>query len=225
LRFSFGFWYNDSDKEENMKQKLFIIASFGFCAILISLWGCGESMPKDEELAAVTRHVAEDFMTELKGELLTALEDTVAGTAGAIYVCAERAPEISARYASLPGLTVRRTSKRVRNPNNAPDEYEMKTLDILEQRPAFGSQDHYEWETTGDQMKFRFVKAIKMTSACLKCHGDPEKMEDAVKTAIAERYENDQATGFKLDELRGILTVSLEWPEGKAVYDSISAGL
>lgn len=208
-----------------MKQKVFIIASLGFCIILISLWGCGESMPKDEELAAVTRHVAEDFMTELKGELLTALEDTVAGTVGAIHICAEKAPEISARYSSLPGLTIRRTSKRVRNPNNAPDEYEMKTLDILEQRPAFGSQDHYEWETVDDQMKFRFVRAIKMTSACLKCHGDPEKMEDDVKAAIAEKYENDQATGFKLDELRGILTVSLEWPEGKAVYDSISAGL
>jgi hypothetical protein len=207
-----------------MKQKVFIIASLGLCIILISLWGCGESMPKDEELAAVTRHVAEDFMTELKGELLEALKDS-AGTVGAIYICAEKAPEISARYSSLPGLMVRRTSKKVRNPGNAPDEYEMKTLDILEQRPAFGSQDHYEWETSGDEMKFRFVRAIKISSACLKCHGDPEKMEDEVKAVIAEKYENDQATGFKLDELRGILTVSLDWPEGKAVYDSISAGL
>lgn len=207
-----------------MKQTLSIIASLGLCIILVSLWGCGKSVPKDEELAAVTGHIAENFMTELKGELLDALKDS-AGTVGAIYVCAERAPEISAHYSSLPGLTVRRTSKRVRNPNNAPDEYEMKTLDILEQRPAYGSQDHYEWETVGEGMKFRFVRAIKMSSACLKCHGDPEKMDDDVKAAIAERYPDDQATGFKLDELRGILTVSLDWPEGKAVYDSISAEL
>jgi len=216
--------YTKTDKEDYMKQKLFIITSLGLYIFLISLWGCGKSVPKDEELAAVTRHIAEDYMTDLKGELLEALKDS-AGTAGAIYVCAERAPEISAHYSSLPGLTVRRTSKRVRNPNNAPDEYELKMLDILEQRPAFGSQDHYEWETVGDAMKFRFVKAIKTSSACLKCHGDPDKMEDDVKAAIAARYPDDQATGFKLDELRGILTVSLDWPEGKAVYDSISAEL
>ena len=96
---------------------------------------------------------------------------------------------------------------------------------MLESRPAFGSQDHYEWETKGDQKSFRYVSAIKVGSPCLKCHGNPEKMEKEVKEAIAAKYENDQATGFRLDEFRGILSVTLEWPEGKAVYDSISAGL
>jgi len=208
-----------------MRLKTAIVISIGICLILIRFSGCGESVPKDEEIAAVTRHIAEDFMDELKTELMTALEDTVTGTVGAIYVCAEKAPEISASYSSLPGLTVKRTSKKLRNPNNAPDEYELKTLEMLESRPAFGSQDHYEWEITDGNKRFRFVRAIKTSSVCLKCHGNPEKMDKEVKAAIAERYENDQATGFKLEDLRGILTVSLEWPEGKAVYDSISGGL
>jgi hypothetical protein len=129
---------------------------------------------------------------------MTALEDTAAGPAGAIYVCSEKAPAISARYSLLPGLAIRRTSKKVRNPNNAPDEYEMKNLDMLESRPAFGSQDHFEWEITGDQRKFRFVRAIQTSSVCLKCHGDPDKMDANVKAAIAERYPDDQATGFKI---------------------------
>jgi hypothetical protein len=208
-----------------MRFKTATIISIGICFSLIAFSGCGESVPKDEEIAAVTRHIAEDFMDELKTELMTALEDTAAGTAGAIYVCAEKAPEIAARYSGLPGLTIKRTSKRLRNPNNAADEYEMKTLEMLESRPAFGSQDHYEWEIMDGHKRFRFVRAIKTSSVCLKCHGNPEKMEKDVKAAIAERYENDQATGFKLEDLRGILTVSLEWPEGEAVYDSISAGL
>jgi len=208
-----------------MRFKTAIAVSIGICFIFIAFSGCGESVPKDEEVAAVTRHIAENFIDELKTELMTALEDTVAGATGAIYVCAEKAPELSAYYSSLPGLTVKRTSKRLRNPNNAPDEYELKTLEMLESRPAFGSQDHYEWEITNGQRKFRFVRAIKTSSVCLKCHGNPEKMDKDVRAAIAEKYENDQATGFKLEELRGILTVSLEWPEGKAVYDSISAGL
>ncbi len=208
-----------------MNFKTVIAFSTGIAILLISFSGCGESVPKDEEIAAVTRQIADDFMEELKTELMTALNDTVAGTVGAINVCSEKAPEISARYSSLPGVTVKRTSKRLRNPNNAPDEYEARILDTLESRPAFASQDHYEWETTGDQKVFRYVTGIKVGSLCLKCHGNPEKMEEEVKEAIAAKYENDQATGFRLDEFRGILSVTLEWPEGKAVYDSIKAGI
>ena len=207
-----------------MRQKS-VLASLAFCIALIVIWSCGQSVPKDEDMAAVARHVAEEYMNELKGELMAALSDTVAGTAGAIYVCSERAPEISARYAALPGLTVRRTSKKVRNPNNAPDEYEMKTLDMLESRPAYGSQDHSEWVISGNQNTFRFVRAISTSSVCLRCHGDPDKMELEVKTAIAEKYPEDQATGFKLGDMRGLLTVSIKWPEFKPAYDSISAEL
>lgn len=208
-----------------MRFKIVIAFITGIAFILIVFSGCGESVPKDEEVAAVTRHMANDFMDELKNELMTALQDTVAGTAGAIAVCSEKVPEISARYSSLPGVSIKRTSKQLRNPNNAPDEYEARILDTLENRPAFASQDHYEWETTGDHRIFRYVTGIKISSPCLKCHGNPEKMEKEVKEAIAAKYENDQATGFHLDEFRGILSVTLEWPEGKAVYDSIKAGL
>ena len=115
-----------------MRFKTAIAVSIGICFIFIAFSGCGESVPRDEEVAAVTRHIAENFIDELKTELMTALENTVADTVGAIYVCAEKAPELSARYSSLPGITVKRTSKRLRNPNNAPDEYELKTLEILE---------------------------------------------------------------------------------------------
>lgn len=202
-----------------------VLASLGILVILILLWGCGQSVPKGEEMAAVARHVSEAYMNELKGELLTALEDTAAGPAGAIIVCSEKAPAISARYSSMSGFSIHRTSKKVRNPNNAPDDYEIKTLDILEERPAFGSQDHYEWVTTGDQKEFRFVKAITTSSACLKCHGDPDKMDADVKAALAEKYPQDQATGFKLGDMRGILSVTIDWPEFKPAYDSISASL
>ena len=207
-----------------MRQKT-VVAALAFGIVLIVIWGCGQSVPRDEEMTAVARHVAEGYMNELKGELMTALSDTAAGTAGAIFVCSEKAPEISARYAALPGLTVRRTAKKVRNPNNAPDEYELKTLNMLEERPAFGSQDHSEWEISGNQQTFRFVRAINTSSVCLRCHGDPEKMDPEVKAAIAEKYPEDQATGFKLDDMRGLLTVSIKWPEFKPAYDSISAEL
>ena len=67
-----------------------------FCIAMLVFSGCGQSVPKDEELAAVSRQIANNYKTELMGELKAALDDTTISTAGAIYVCAERAPEISA---------------------------------------------------------------------------------------------------------------------------------
>lgn len=207
-----------------MKRVSSVFLFITFCFLIFSTFVCGDSTPKDSELAAVTRNIADKFANELKSELLAALEDS-AGTIGAIRICAERAPEISAQYSSIPGLTVKRTSKRYRNPDNAPDEYEMKTLEMFESRPAFGSKDHFEWKIKDGAKTFRYVRAIKTSSTCLKCHGDPQKIDPEVLAAINEKYENDQATGFGLGDLRGILTVSLKWPEGRAVYDSISAEL
>ena len=35
------------------------------------------------------------------------------------------------------------------------------------------------------------------------CHGQPDDILDAVKPELAKRYPGDEATGFKLDDLRG----------------------
>ena len=50
-----------------------------------------------------------------------------------------------------------------------------------------------------------FYKPIMINSkACLKCHGEPGK-HIAAETSekIKERYPNDFATGFRLNEFRG----------------------
>jgi hypothetical protein len=208
-----------------MKLKITIAFSSIIFLVLIIYSGCGQSTPKNEELAAVTKHIADEYQNNLRGKLMAALDDTTISTAGAIFVCSEIAPDISARYTSLPGVTVKRTSAKLRNPDNAPDEYEARILDTLAARPAFASQDHYGWQDDGDKKSFRYVTGIKISSMCLKCHGNPEKMEEDVKEAIAERYAVDQATGYHLGDLRGILSVTLEWPEASAVYDSIKGAL
>jgi hypothetical protein len=163
-------------------------------------------------------------MADLKTELATALQDT-AGISGAVYVCAEKAPEISAFYSSLPGLTVRRASAKNRNPMNAPNEYEIKALEVLANRPAAAGDEYFEWTDESGVKTFRYVKAIKVASPCLNCHGNPEKMSPEILATIAEKYPDDMATGYKVGDLRGVFTVSLEWPLGKVTLDSILATL
>jgi len=207
-----------------MKEKYNLITSITICFIFIFILACGGSTPPDSEFSKVTRHIADEFMAELRAELSTALQDT-AGVSGAVYVCAEKAPEISTFYSGLTGLTVRRASAKNRNPLNAPNEYETKALEILSSRPAAAGDEYYEWTDENGAKIFRYVKAIKIVSPCLNCHGNPEKMSPELLTSIADKYPEDMATGFKVGDLRGVFTVSLEWPEGQATLDSILAVL
>ena len=109
-----------------MRKVISICTVSAFCIFLLAITDCGEKAASDAELAAASRHMANSFMEELKAELYAALEDS--GVIVAVKVCSEKAPEISARYSSLPGWTVKRVSAKYRNPNNAPDEFEKESI-------------------------------------------------------------------------------------------------
>lgn len=50
-----------------------------------------------------------------------------------------------------------------------------------------------------------FAKPLMMDAVCLLCHG--ENLAPNIAASIKRYYPNDQATGFRLGELRGILRV------------------
>ncbi len=206
-----------------MRNPISIFTVFVSCIFLLAITDCGEKAASDAELARASRHMANSFMGELKAELYAAIEDS--GVIAAIAICAERAPEISARYSSLPGWTVKRVSAKYRNPNNAPDEFETESLEILENRPANAGDEYFNWVDENGEKSFRFLKVIKMKARCLNCHGDKDKFDNDLLTILEEKYPDDQATGFKLDEHRGAFSVTVKWPEGKAVFDSVMASM
>jgi len=206
-----------------MRNVIGICTVSAFCIFLLVVTDCGEKAASDTELAAASRHVVNSFMEELKTELYAALEDS--GVIEAVKICSEKAPEISARYSSLPGWTVKRVSARYRNPNNGPDEFEKESLEILENRPATAGDEYFTWIEENGEKSFRFMKVIQMKARCLKCHGDKSKFSDDLLKIVEEEYPDDQATGFKLDEQRGAFSVTVKWPEGKAVFDSVTASM
>ena len=52
-----------------------------------------------------------------------------------------------------------------------------------------------------------YVEPIRMKGICMRCHGD--RIEPGVKERLRALYPEDQATGFKRGELRGIFWVKL----------------
>jgi hypothetical protein len=161
-----------------------------------------------EAFVQESRTMVKTFAGNLKGELQAAIEE--GGPIHAIPVCNVKAPEIAREMSKPVDWTVGRTSHKIRNPANAPDEWEAMVLEEFQQRAVAGEMpDTMERaelvESTGSRT-YRYMKAIPVGEICLTCHGsniDPE-----LNAKIGSFYPEDQATGFALGELRGAFTVT-----------------
>ena len=148
------------------------------------------SPPPAEAVAAVS-----ELRKRLGKALGTALSK---GPAEAIGTCHTEAPRITAETSSST-VSVGRTSHRLRNPENAPADW-MKPLldDYREREPEPGS-----FRTVRlSENETGYVEPIYIKPLCLTCHG--ENVAPEILALIRERYPEDQATGFRLGDFRGL---------------------
>jgi hypothetical protein len=174
-------------------------------AILLTAPALGEE-PADEIKAS--RTAAKTFGMNLKGELQKAVK--AGGPLSGIAVCNERAMQIAEDTSKDLGLEVGRTSLKVRNSDNAPDNWEQEVLQTFEERKAAGEPvgelEYYEIVDHDGGKTFRYMKAIPTAKVCLACHGDSLSAELAAK--LDELYPDDRARGFKEGDIRGAFTIS-----------------
>lgn len=95
--------------------------------------------------------------------------------------------------------TFRVTSDEYRNAANAPDYFEADAIKRVKANRELKFVEGY------DQGNYRYIQPILVTESCLKCHGDPK---DAPK-AVIEKYGDQKAFGYKVGDVRGIISVKL----------------
>ena len=159
---------------------------------------------------AVARKTVMGFMQDL----LTALQKEMAkgGPAGAVGVCSDLAPSIAGRLSRETGWRVTRVSEKVRNPLlGMPDAWEQKVLLDFEKRAAKGEDidkmSAAEVVNEPGGKFFRYIKAVAVKQPCLACHGTEEQIAPSVRTILKERYPHDLATGYKVGDLRGAISI------------------
>ena len=132
------------------------------------------------------------------------------GPVNAIGVCSEVAIPITEDVSEKSGWHVARTSLKLRNSSNEPDDWETAILKAFEAKKAAGADpkklEHFEIVSTQGKKVFRYMKAIPTGKACLHCHGT--ELKAPVKEKLAELYPLDKATGFHLGSIRGAFTLS-----------------
>jgi hypothetical protein len=160
-----------------------------------------------DERVAASQAAVQTFASTLQGELQAAMQE--GGPTRAIEVCNQRAPEIAAQISSETGWSVGRTSLKLRNPDNAPDEWERAVLLDFDAQRAAGvpasELSRHEVVEEGDGKAFRFMRAIPTAGICLTCHGS--ELGGDIKHALERLYPADQATGFSEGDVRGAFTI------------------
>ncbi len=158
------------------------------------------------------RKASQDFSQTLKAQLLVAIR--AGGPMEAIAVCQQIAPQIAVQYAKE-GLQISRTALKLRNPANAPDEWERAVLTGFETAIAKGDDpqmlERFEFIAGKDGNKtFRYMKAIPVGQPCLVCHGSD--ISPSVREVLAQHYPEDQAINLEQGALRGAFTITRDMP-------------
>ncbi len=161
----------------------------------------------------VSRAAAQQFGATLKDVLQQAINN--GGPVSGITVCHGQAGAIAEKLSQEQGMLVGRTSLKVRNPQNAPDNWELAVLKQFEARKAQGEAvDKLEFFAVipddRGQNTFRYMKAIPTAALCLTCHG--ENLPAEVDAQLKELYPDDKARGFREGELRGAFTIAKPMP-------------
>jgi hypothetical protein len=137
------------------------------------------------------------LQTMLQGRLVDLLPKN--GAAGALEVCRRDAYAVAADIGMQQGLTMGRTSHKLRNPGNRPRPWAAAVVAENAGR-KYNEAKTYAVDL-GSQVGV--LVPIVMGESCSLCHGAKSWLPTDVAGILKESYPDDQATGFATGDIRG----------------------
>ena len=177
--------------------------------VAAALAGCAAPKPADMSWVGEARGVS----TSVPPKLLAVLQAEIAkgGPEGAIAACRDQAPQLARTASEQTGWTVRRVSLRNRNPKAVPDAWERAALEDFDRRAAAkespATLERAEVVVENGQRVQRYMRALPTLELCTQCHGTADKLSPAVVARLKALYPDDRATGYKVGEIRGAMTL------------------
>lgn len=154
--------------------------------------------------------VVREAFSLLSSNLLVAIAG--GGPTNAIPFCSVKALPLTETISQAHSVELRRVSARQRNLKNAPSKQEQAILQEFQNALENGEKPSPK-VVRGQNEAFFYAPIQINTPLCLACHGDPGK-DLAAETSEVLRglYPDDQATGYKLGDLRGMWVVRVTAP-------------
>jgi len=169
------------------------------------------SLGEQKALTAESKKIFQEFGKTLVGHVKKGMKS--GGPVKTIAVCNQIAPAVAATLSKKHGVELGRTSLKLRNPSNAPDEWEKNVLMKFEQRKAAGEKvktlAYKEIVMEDGKQYFRMMKAIPTAKKpCLMCHGG--KVKAGIENQLSKLYPDDKARGYKAGDIRGAFSLKKE---------------
>jgi len=128
------------------------------------------------------------------------------GPQHAVEFCNLKAGSIVDSLNLVYNCTISRISEKNRNPENELSSAQEKELWRIFSKGTLADT------LIKENKNLVFYKPIKTgMPACLKCHGDPESdINETTRQKLQVLYPNDLATGYKLNDFRGLWKIEFE---------------
>jgi hypothetical protein len=163
------------------------------------------TLSKEEAIKAEALSKIDGFINSLKPIIMSSLKSDPTGENG-MDLCSASAQELTKDYnkALSSDMTIRRTAFKYRNTLNKPDSIDKKAMSQI---IASKTMTPVMIKTKDGH---RVYKALLTQQPCLVCHGDMNAMNPKTVTKIKKYYPKDLATGFKLNEFRGVVVAEIK---------------
>lgn len=190
-----------------------------FFAIILLLVGISSSCGTNDVPAAndvqkdTTDYQAKglEFATQAKNTLGKNLVNAIntQGTENALSFCSTRAIALTDSVAASLDVKLKRVSDKNRNPQNAANSDELNFIESLKKALVKGEKLKPLVNENGTTVTAYYP--ILTDQLCMQCHGETTTdISPATMTKLKTIYPTDLATGYSINEVRGIWVVEMK---------------
>lgn len=190
------------------KKRTMRLTTIFLIFLMISSCGLKEdnAAKKEETLKQEYLQKGGEIVELTQGELLKNVSHAIqtGGPGYAIEFCNLHAMSIKDSLSLLNNCKIKRISLKYRNPIDMPQTQQEKDQ-LAHYQSGFQQGDSLHQEVYVFDDRIEYYQAIFLDKgACLLCHGTPgEQIAEETLKKISERYPNDLATGFAMNDFRG----------------------
>lgn len=161
-----------------------------------------------QQFTETGKMIAQSTFIELSGNLKKALKE--GGVKEAAEYCNIVAMPLTDSLSGIHNASIKRTSLKLRNPENKATAEELKILNEYESLFA-GQQALKPMVKSLDLDYVQFYAPIMTKQLCLSCHGTIGEELTAENYAILkELYPEDKATGYAENDFRGMWSIKIK---------------
>jgi cytochrome c553 len=124
-------------------------------------------------------------------------------TTGAIAFCKTKASSLTDSMGIMKNVLIKRITDKPRNSSNQASEEELGFMIAFKRQIENKGDIRPITKKMDDEVYFYYP--IVTNAMCLQCHGTPNKeITTPVLKTLSELYPQDQATGYDIEQLRGL---------------------